>query len=390
MSRRAALRLAALLALLALPAAGPSARAADAPGGVTLEMLADTVSANEAGQWPIDFVLHNQGQFGFELDSLALVTTPRAGPQAGRSSRNPMRFALGRDAVGSGEDKPLHYQFPAGPVDTRLALEIAGHTRDVPAIRLTAAVLARAYDITALHPSTLVRADGRTRELVRLPAANMPANGIGVLWLPDEGAEPAAEIPLALRLSDLGFTVVIAYPPGTGRSDGPADFAGPASQAAAKAALDTLAAQPGVDPARLAAWGTGTGGTLALLLAETRAGLRAVVAQSAHVDPWASFRALAPGARARFVAEAGRDSAAWRARSPLASEAKLAVPVLLLHGEKDAVAPADPVHALAVALRARSVPMDELFDRTAGHALPQAIAMRKGQLFLKSSTAGAR
>src|SRR5262249_53570536 len=51
-------------------------------------------------------------------------------------------------------------------------------------------------------------------------------------------------------------------------------------------------------------------------------------------DPWAEYRALDAAGRVRFVEAAGRDSAGWRARSPLAQSAKIAVPVLVVHTEE--------------------------------------------------------
>jgi pimeloyl-ACP methyl ester carboxylesterase len=385
-----ALRLALACALLVAALALPAAAAGDA-SPYRLWADADTVRAGENQQWPVTMTVRNDGDYGLFLDSLMLSTTPLAGPRAGQTVRSRLRFSFTSSNVGNGEEHSLQLGLQAARVDTRLVFELCGHTREVTGIVLADTVVAGGFDPFRFHPPTQVRVAGRTHEFTRVaPNADGEAAGAGVLMLSEEGSDPGANLELGVRLAALGYAVVVASPPGTGRSQGPADLAGPASMAGALAALDSLAHTSGVDPARLAVWGTGSGGTLALLLAERRADLKAVVAQSATVDPWATYRMLSAAARPAFVAEAGRDSAAWRARSPLAGLAKLKAPTLVLHGAKDDLAPAAAARGMLLALAAQSTLVDSLFDANSGHALPANLAFRPGQRFLKSHTAAGK
>ncbi len=378
--------LAALALLAALAAGGSPARAQAPNAGCTLRVLADSSAANDQGQWPFDFELYNPGPYALSLDSLVMRTTPLAGPRAGRATRARLYLQLQPDAVSAGMTQAYHVELLAQPVTSRLEFEVDGHTREVPRVALTAAATALGYDPLERYPSRVVTVSGRAVE-IRLLAPDADAStGAGVLVLPDEGESPRAGLDTGRSLARLGYAVAVVSPPGSGRSQGPADLAGPASLAGAEAGLDSLARRPGVDPARLAAWGTGTGGTLALLLAERREDLKAVVVQSATVDPWAAYRALPPEGRRAFTAAAGRDSAGWRARSPLAGVARLHAPALLVHGGADAVSPPSSVRAFAAAAAAQKAAVDTVFVARSGHALPPAAAFRPGQRFLKSHT----
>jgi dipeptidyl aminopeptidase/acylaminoacyl peptidase len=213
--------------------------------------------------------------------------------------------------------------------------------------------------------------------MVRVPAPGEAASGAGVLLLPGEGLDAGDLLVPAHRLAQRGVTCVIVAAPGRGRSSGPDDFAGRASLAAALAGLDTLARQPGVDPGRLAAWGISRGGTVALLLAlERPAALRAVIAQSASYDLWASHRAAVPADRPAIEAAAGRDSAGWRERSPLLRAASIKPAVLVLHGELDDVFPAGPAHAFAEAATAAGANVTGRFPPQGRHALTPVEASR--------------
>jgi len=93
----------------------------------------------------------------------------------------------------------------------------------------------------------------------------------------------------------------------------------------------------GVDAKRIGAWGIGDGASVVLQLAKVRPGVRAVLAQSGLYDLWSGYRVADAEAQKTIVTAAGRDSAAWKARSPALASGKLTATVLLLHGEKDAI-----------------------------------------------------
>ncbi len=105
-------------------------------------------------------------------------------------------------------------------------------------------------------------------------------------------------------------------------------------------------------------------------LAEQRGDLRAVVLQSGIYDLWAVRRGTAlADFPATIVAEAGRDSAGWRARSPVFGVRTLRAPVLLLHGEKDTNVPAAQAHGFVDALTAAGGTVDARFFPNGGHLL---------------------
>ena len=359
------------------------APAADAAPGVTFHARADSVQADESRQWAVDLTVGNTGEWGLHLDSLVLVSTPLSGPHAGQSTRASLPFGLSEAAVGAGEEHSFGLKLPAAHVATRLVFELSTRAHDVVNPVSSVTVLGGAYDPARLHPPVIARISGRAVELTRLPATSA-ANGMGLLLLGEEGADPVAVLDQGVQLSSQGFTVVVVQPPGAGGSQGPADLAGPASLAAAEAGLDSLANMPDAEPSRLAAWGKGTGGTLALLLAHRSAKLAVVIAEGASADPWATYRALPADARAAFVKEAGRDSAAWKARSPRANLAGIKAAVLILHGEKDAVSPCAAARELAAALGAQGTTVESNFDAASGHDLPANLTRRIALKFLRA------
>ncbi len=373
----------ALTLICALGALAPTAASADEASRVSMTVRPDTIVAGLDQTWPLRVEISNHSDYGLYLDSLVVTVTPK---QAGAAPRRLVVRALSTGSVSSGDVAGLAIGIPAGDADASVALEMHAHDMQQPSIVATGTSFARAFDLERVCPSRVVKVAGRDAEMaIATPGEN--ANGAGVLLLPDEGSVGTDERQLAIQLARGGFVALVLAPPGAGRSKGPADFAGPASLAAAQAALDTLATRTGGATAKLAAWGRGHGGTLALLVATKRPGLAGVIAERATMDPWASYRALAGPERAAFAAAAGRDSAAWRARSPLANAASIRTPVLVLHGEQDVKAPASAAHALVSTLQASQVKVESKFYPAASDSLPAADAGRVARKFLFSHVA---
>ena len=114
----------------------------------------------------------------------------------------------------------------------------------------------------------------------------------------------------------------------------------------ALATLTYLRQQEWVDPERVALWGAGTGGTVALLAAAADPRLKAAAALLAPTDTAAFTTALAQ--QAPPLAEAitnavgatpAQDSDAYRRRSPIHAAARIRAAVLAIYAAQDALVP---------------------------------------------------
>jgi len=373
--------LAVLLACAAIasaaPASGEPGHVPPAPAGASMAGIPDTVQANADGRWPVTLRIVNGSEFGLYCDSvLVTVETTDAGGHPVTSKPRQLPLGGSTTSITGHDSLSLEVALPAEAEQATLVFRLFAHDHEGHATSLVDTVRANGSVLSTLYPSETIRVRGRDVEIVRVPSSlgNPPAPGI--LVLPAEGTGARSMLANAVRLSRLGYTLVVVSPTGGGLSTGPDDFAGPMSIAAAAAALDSLARMPGVDARRLGAWGISNGGTVALLLAADRPELRAVAAQSAGYDTWATYRFADPDRRRAILAEAGRDSAGWRARSPLARAASLKASTLVLHGETDSLMPVRPARAMVALLNERSVPADSVFLPKAAHEIPPLEALR--------------
>ena len=174
------------------------------------------------------------------------------------------------------------------------------------------------------------------------------AGGKSEAWLlrPDSGAGPAPVVVFTHGNGELidywpkafaearrqGVAVLLVEYPGYGRSGGMPSEA--SLREAVLAGYDWVVRQPGLDPARVIAYGRSLGGGAAAILAAERP-VAALVLESS----FSSVRAFARG----FGAPG------FLVRDPFDTRARLAditAPVLLLHGRQDEVIP--PWHADAL------------------------------------------
>jgi len=364
--------------LLAAGLAVPGAAFAAPPAGFVFQVTPDTLRASEDGLWELDVRIVNGTGRGVYGDSLVLVVIPAgASLDDARALRRPLLLPTESKGLSAGDSLVSRVSVAAIAAQARLEVRFHGHDLGGVSFESRGNLVASGSVLDGLYPGTLARAAGRDVELVKVPAAGGTANGSGVLILPGEGLDARDMLAAAVRLSRRGVSVVIAAAPGRGRSQGPDDFAGPASRAGALAALDTLLGMPGVSPSRVGAWGVSRGATLALLLAiEKPAAFRAVAAQAACYDLHAAHRAAPPEARAAIESAAGRDSVSWRARSPLLRPQGLGAPVLVYHGERDAVFPAASAHAFVLALEQAGKAVVPRFLPNGEHDLPYIESVR--------------
>jgi dipeptidyl aminopeptidase/acylaminoacyl peptidase len=261
----------------------------------------------------------------------------------------------------------------AGVEHARLTFRLYAHDAKGKRYVVTGATESFPSDAAANLPSKFLDSGGRRIEYLLVPPIRRPPSSPAILLVHGHGSHARQLIARALVLSERNYWVMVVSQPGYGLSQGPADLMGPATVQALERALDILERTPGVDSTRIAAWGVSRGATAVTLLAERRPELRALVAQSGIYDLWATYRGTrVTGFPETIVREAGKDSAAWRERSPIMGADRIRSAVLVLHGEKDENVPVDQAHEFAAALKQRGARAETRFFWDEAHALPTA------------------
>lgn len=324
-----ALRGLILLTLVLLAAPAAPIRAATP----VLRVAPDTIRADSTGVWRASLSVENPAEVGLYPDSLnlewrSLDEETSVAPHQGLTSLTQLVRVM--PPAGAGETTGFDWNAPADFTRGTLTFHLYLHDAKKQPFALQADVVVAGSDLDDRYPSTFVDAGGHKVEVVHLPAA-APSPAPGLLYVPPAGVSARMALRWALQFAGRGYAVSVVSLPGSGRSPGPSDRAGPASVAAVEAALARLVKEPGVNGKRLAVWGLGDGGSTALLAAVRHPELQAVVAQNAEYDPWRTYRTLSPADQQAFVRAAGSDSAAWRARAPGLVATRISTPVLVLH-----------------------------------------------------------
>ncbi len=224
-------------------------------------------------------------------------------------------------------------------------------------LALAAAPVARQTQVTELQDQ--LQRDGRVavqRLGVVLELANFENEGrtveaiitrpfgdekrAGLLLVPGHSRTAHDMLPQAIRFARAGFVTMSVSQPGYGGSTGLADFAGPRTFSALKAASHRLASLSFVDPKRLGVYGYSRGALAAAQLATRTDMFRAAVFGGGIYDFRSAFEQISlPGIQANMQSEAGLSEEAIRFRSPVQDIAGLDGPVLIIHGELDENAP---------------------------------------------------
>lgn len=367
-----------LIALAALPQDAGNAASLDATPRAMVEI--DTLRADASFSWSLPLRIVNHTGHGFYIDSLWLdpessgIPRPRVDMQGLVRSLPPI---AARDSHAVGLTAPAVIEHG------RAILRIVGHTADGAVHRLAVDRPVAGGEPFDRHPSRRIGPPSAPIEIVHVPtprAGRVP----GLLLVHDERTSARDLLRTAITLAAQGASVMLVSLPGYGASAGPRDHCGPASIRALRAALDSLAAQPGVDRTRLGVWGVSHGATAALLLAAQREDVAAVVAQSASYDLWAEHRlAIGTAAAVAIETEAGRDSAGWRERSPSMAAWKAKAAVLVLHGDRDDVAPVEAARRFVAARQQASLATTEEVVAGQAHQLPRGLAQRSALTFLR-------
>ena len=342
------MRLTCLLSALSigvLAAAGADAQAH------TFTVTPSTLRADELGQWRASLTLENKGQWGLYADSLAMdwVNADPDSSDRPRHETRPMGVLVSlMQPASAGESTGIEWTAPADFERGMLVFRVVAHDAQKTVFHLSTTVQVVGSDLSDLHPPVLLSLGQNRVEMVVLDADSSVRPAPAVLYVPPSGTSARSLMRWAMPYMLRGNTMAIVSLPGSGRSTGSPDHAGPASVAAVNAALERLLHQPSVDPKRVVVWGQDEGAASALLAAVSHPELAGVIAMDTDFDPWATYRALPDSARAGYVRAAGRDSAGWRARSPLAVATRIAAPVLVLQSLESRV-PVAPAQAFAAA-----------------------------------------
>ena len=173
-----------------------------------------------------------------------------------------------------------------------------------------------------VHVST---ADGLTLHGWFLPAPGTPT----ILYLHGNAGNVSHRLEMVKCLVEQGYPVLIMDYRGYGLSEGK-----PTEQGLyldAQAMYGHLVRERGLAPSEIVAWGKSLGGAVAIDLA-TREPLAGLVLESTFLNARAMARLILPWWPERFV------------RAGLASDeklARLAVPKLIIHGDRDSVVPVE-------------------------------------------------
>ncbi|HEY2662890.1 MAG TPA: prolyl oligopeptidase family serine peptidase [Candidatus Binataceae bacterium] len=172
------------------------------------------------------------------------------------------------------------------------------------------------------------------------------------------------------HLTGLGMQIACISIPGYGKSSGPSRFVGKQAVAAARRALDLLAARTDVDSNRLAIWGLSNGAVAAGLVMDADPRLRAVVLESGAYDMARFWPEATWMTKLAILREVWPSPRILRERSVLANmPPKLDCRVLILHGDNDKKMPVDQAKLLEQALRERGAKVEARYFAQGPHFL---------------------
>jgi dipeptidyl aminopeptidase/acylaminoacyl peptidase len=277
----------------------------------------------------------------------------------------------------------VRYKAPATAEHAKLTFTLYTHTQAGERHQSTATCQTSPSITSQRFRSELVPDRQGRIETVLVPEPWPVGGSPGILLVHPEGTHARKLIGLAWYLANQGATVMLVSQPGYGLSDGKPELAGPRTVEALSRALDKLRRASQVDSSRIGVWGISSGATAAALLAARRPDLKTLVLQSGFYDLEAVNRGTSDDSLKRALQKEGGGKSGWRKRSPALFASSIHGHVLLLHGERDAVAPLGQATDFADKLRAAGADVRVQTLPNAGHGIGMDEAMPLVQPFLK-------
>ncbi|MBV8772542.1 MAG: prolyl oligopeptidase family serine peptidase [Deltaproteobacteria bacterium] len=176
------------------------------------------------------------------------------------------------------------------------------------------------------------------------------------------------------KFAELGIRLACISLPGYGKSSGPSRFVGAQSVAAARHALDLVAARSDVDASRLALWGIADGAVAAGLLMDSDRRAHAVILQSGAYDLLKLWPRTPIRTKLSILRQVWPSKRVLLERSVIENmPKKLDCNVLILHGEQDRKNPVTQAEQLAHALRQHGAHVETRFFVDGAHSLGKVV-----------------
>lgn len=351
--------LALVLLLAAGPAAAPhdrTAAAEPASSGFTLRLAIPTIVSNDAFMWVVPFRLFNPGGMGLYTDSLVCEVDSQD-PNVPERARHTVTPAFNASrlvgTVSGGDSARFEFQLPATAERGRMTIRYVGHRSNGEQLHAALQAPIEPGEAAKGIASEFVTLGTGRVEFVRM-IADSATLGPTVLLVPGDDLGARTTFRQAQTILARGINVVAVSLPGRGLSSPGGDAR--ANLAAVTAVLERMRGLPGVDSARIAIWGTQSAAALAAGAAAERSGVRALVCESGCYD-----------------------SKACGASGSIAGRPRVAT--LILHGEKDDIAPLAQAQAFEAALKAAGAEASTKVIPALGHNL-QGVSLRPALEFL--------
>ena len=369
-----------LVAFVLLTAAAPS----PAPRP-SLRVHETQLAATSEFRWTLSVEFRNPMSRGVYTDSL-VCEAQDLGPGITHGPRSrfiPINFVK-HQIPSLGTQDSLSFSFNASAVFEHARLILRYYSHDQDGGRYTAADTVEMLPaaLCQQNPSVSFSSDGHDVEYYYLRGLGGGGSTPTVLLIHGDETHARSLLPLASELANKGYNVMAISLPGYGRSAGTPDLAGPASMRAAETALRALKSSRGVDSTRIVVWGIERGGSVSTRLAMSHPELAGAISTRGLYDLWAVARASKP-LRDAFAREAGRDSSAWRLRSPASQPLQLASPLLIEYHTGDALVPTGQAQGYASALIAAGQPAEVQDVDGADRTIPSGSASEAAYAFIE-------